>query len=246
MNDEEIKNRQTSETRQIIWERWINPMEANDEDDDIDSDDSEDNSDENETSFKGSYSESELSPIQLIKRQVLPCIITPAGFFPITDHNKPSRAFNIWILHTNFSLTKGNLFDLDNIEGIEAIQQISRYRLLITFGLMFDEDWVKKNVEQILKASMQEICEHCGSVSNNNIDVDSKEIELSDDLKNEVDLIKSQLSSFPSWAIYVMPNGVINSCTGNGDMDDHFLAQLDLYMRTYEAVGGLILKNKSD
>lgn len=225
-------------SRRILWEPWISPF-ANDLL--ADGDKKEENNDENNDhngEYKDSYELAENNDGGIytsIEKKVIPAFATPVGFFPITEHNYPSKAFNIWIMHTNFRITQVDILKLKEVDGVEAIQKVSRYRLVLTIAQLFDEDIVMYLVEESLNA-----LELHNSDDESPVSGDSKQIKLTPELEKKIQTLKITCEKANYWGILMLPNGETRHITSN-EMDEYIAAEIDLYRRTQEAVGGLVL-----
>jgi len=63
-----------------------------------------------------------------------------------------AASFDCWFGHTNFDITPTTLATLEEVEGVEILKIISRYRFFIGIGRMFAFTNVRKELEnQILK-----------------------------------------------------------------------------------------------
>jgi hypothetical protein len=59
--------------------------------------------------------------------------------------------YNLWVGHTDFNL-RGNLMEaVQFVDGVESLENVSRYRFRVGIGKMFDEDVVKENIEKVMK-----------------------------------------------------------------------------------------------
>jgi len=58
--------------------------------------------------------------------------------------------FDCWIAHTNFDITEKIKKTLDNIEGVEILKVMSRYRFFIGVGKMFKFQHVRGTIEEKL------------------------------------------------------------------------------------------------
>ncbi len=76
---------------------------------------------------------------------------TPFGVFAIDSLMRPSDRWNCWVANTNFNLSADILNVLDkDIEGIAALNFIDRYTFCIGIGKMFNQELVKKEIEERL------------------------------------------------------------------------------------------------
>lgn len=83
-------------------------------------------------------------------------ISTSMGPIPVTEYTQPSKVFNFWVGHTNFTITE-EIFDiLDEVEGVEILDVFTRYRFRVGVGKMYVDGNVlrdiKKKVSKYLKA----------------------------------------------------------------------------------------------
>lgn len=121
--------------RNIGWERWV------DFDEDID-DDSIEDQDEGE----------EVENEDKIFNLVPITIRTPLGLYNPYESMSPTKMFDCWICHTNFDIS-GSEHVLDNIEGIEVLKVMTRYRIFIGIGKMFSLTDVRPKVELCLEVT---------------------------------------------------------------------------------------------
>lgn len=131
--------------KNIAWEKWfdINPELDNE----IQEQDIED-------FFNSEMDDEENSPMPINGIQIFSQPIkvrTPIGFFELDEPLSPSVMFDCWICHTNFPITDDIFFLLDNeIEGIECLKIMSKYRFFIGIGKLFDSSEVKMDIQNRL------------------------------------------------------------------------------------------------
>lgn len=89
-----------------------------------------------------------LNYAKLTEEQKDSIINTPLGIFNI---NEVTNQFNLWIGHTNFKLTTGFLKNVRNIVGVESFNDISPIRFVVSIGKLFNEENVKREIEDIVK-----------------------------------------------------------------------------------------------
>lgn len=107
--------------KKIAWEKWVDF-------------DPEVNDPENEDDENGF--------------DVVPLMVrTPLGAYSPYEQMTPTKLFDCWIGHTNFSLTEGDKIRLDMVDGIEVLRIMSRYRFFIGIGKLFDLKSVRPQVE---------------------------------------------------------------------------------------------------
>lgn len=114
--------------KKIIWEKWVDFDEDDDEEveemEEIDNDD------------------------QLNMIEIMPLMVrTPLGVFSPLEPMCPSRMFDCWVGHTNFPIGFNEKVILDNIEGIEALKIMSKYRFFIGIGKCFSLTDVRPRIE---------------------------------------------------------------------------------------------------
>lgn len=111
---------------------------------------------------------------------------TPLGVF---NFHQVANQFNLWIGHTDFVLDTNFLKGIRNITGVESFNNITPIRFLISFGKMFNEDDIKKKIENLVR------------------------VEDTNVLK-----AREKLQNYKDWAIYQFPNGNIET-THSEDFD---------------------------
>lgn len=108
------------------------------------------------------------------------------------DFKGPEEEFgsdlNIYIGHTNFEITNKHIDILDSIEGIEAVNNPSRYRFLVFVGKCFEWSKIKTEIENSFGCSL---------------DTSSIKLEM-------VELMLKKYKEFDSlydfWVAYMFPN----------------------------------------
>ena len=124
--------------KKIIWKKWKSPYEKLQENFQKEQDD------DYEEIWKDSYQKDD-------DDNHSPMMQTPMGFVPINLYNSPTKEFNLWMMHCDFYITQ-EIKDIINneVKGIESINIISPYRILIGIGMAFNEKKVKLNIENEL------------------------------------------------------------------------------------------------
>ena len=74
-------------------------------------------------------------------------LILPKNFYETVS--LMSR-FDCWIGHTNFNITNSIKNKLNEVDGIEVLNIISRYRFFIGIGKMFEFTEVRKDIEKTI------------------------------------------------------------------------------------------------
>ncbi len=121
-----------SKNHLIVWEKWIDPFES---EENTDSEESEDID-----SILGE--DQQLPPHHMIHTKA---IITPMGVMPLADLSM-SEMFNFWIGHTNFNITKDIASTIEQSDGVEILDIITRYRFRIGIGKIFTDRDVMKSI----------------------------------------------------------------------------------------------------
>jgi hypothetical protein len=73
-------------------------------------------------------------------------VITQFGVMPLNEHYNP---FNMWIGHTNFTLSPSVRDIIKSVPGVETLSIMTPYRFTISIGRAFDikgENSVLKNI----------------------------------------------------------------------------------------------------
>jgi hypothetical protein len=153
-------------------------------------------------------------------------IMTPVGIIALDEHNCPSKAFNLWVGHTNFTITRQMIESMEKIEGVEIIKVFSRYRFILGVGLLFQATPVLMAVQTDLGVK------RAPSVS----DIQDEET------RSLVDGTKKKIGDKKYWSILVLPNGHIESCHSN-DLSEQFKQLHVKYQETYSRVGGHFFTN---
>lgn len=151
---------------------------------------------------------------------------TVFGQFEISDELHPYKEFQLWQADTNFKITKGDWKKLTDINGIEILVPITRYKFIVGVGKLFSFSNVRVDIEFAL-------CQkHKIDIAINHI-TDTK-------LKNNLINIKSKLKDSKSWAIYIFPNGNIDYTTIESP---DFAKKMQLYIDAYNLSNGVYITN---
>lgn len=67
------------------------------------------------------------------------------------DELEEKDFYNFWICNTNFNITNGIVDSVQYVEGVETLELVSRYKMRVGIGELFDEDDVKDNIEMVMK-----------------------------------------------------------------------------------------------
>ena len=166
----------------------------------------------------------------LLSAMEIPRLVqTPLGIFHYEDKLKPAEKFDCWIGYTNFDITQ-NISDLiECVDGVEALEVMSRYTFFLGVGKMFNFRDVRLGIESlILEPEYPE---------------DTLTILDSDEIIRSVEIIKEQLSSEKHWAIFVSNEGDIDYAKTDNKNDEQFLKTVLFFEETKQSIGGFILKS---
>lgn len=111
--------------KKIAWEKWKDPFEAPDDDDDEIND----------------YDKKKTG-------RHMRAVMTSMGVMPITEYNTPGKTFDFWVGHTNFSITRDVHKLIEAIDGVETFDVFTRYRFRIGIGKLFDAIKVRRLIDK--------------------------------------------------------------------------------------------------
>ena len=128
----------------VYWEKWIDAFE---EDAEAQLEDHEE-----EALEGGFFDEESFSEEEAFKESIshIQSIITPFGIMPITEQNRASTYFKLWVGHCNFKLTEDFYKIIGREGGVEALYILTPYRFRIAVGKMF----VDRNVMKAVRDKM--------------------------------------------------------------------------------------------
>lgn len=141
-----------------------------------------------------------------IRRTIIPVMIrTPVGDYSPYEPMNPSKMYDCWVLHTNFKITKAHENVLNQIEGIEVIRVMTRYRIFIGIGKLFDLTEVRPKINMALNI----------------------------DSKSEIDNILEQIEGYETWAIFIYDDGGYKIIIKDEDIDKYNELYKDLLESGY-------------
>ena len=155
-------------------------------------------------------------------------VSTPVGFFHGDDVNRPDRQFDCWVGHTNFELTHKIKSNIEHIEGVELLSNLSRYRFFIGIGKLFTFngwDGIRFKIEKAITEGK------------------SEEGEINEETLDIIAEIKNQIKTEKHWTIFVFPNGEYDYASSN-IMDDGYLKKLSIFNMAKEFTGGIIVSSE--
>jgi len=160
--------------KKIAWERW--------DEDVIEQEIVEEFYDQEDDDGDGETVENALTFLQRIPSLVT----TPMGMYQLHDKMNIMNQFDCWMGYTNFDITKSTEESIENTEGVELLNIMTRYRFFLGVGKMFDFSSVRRLIEESV----------CGS-------------KLDEDTEEAIDMIKDSISSDRYCAIFVSQSGEI-------------------------------------
>lgn len=139
----------------IAWEKWIDPYGENIDDfepgclknvqpnglDDIEL------GDDGVEEWKGPQNTNE---IQNQLKKPIKLLFTPMGIIPMTEDTTPSKVFNFWIGHTNFTINNKIAKLISKTDGVETLDIFTRYRFRVGIGKVFNAGYVRKDINEKL------------------------------------------------------------------------------------------------
>ena len=128
----------------VYWEKWIDAFEE---------DAAAQLEDHEEEALEGGFFDEEsFSEEEAFKESIshIQSIITPFGIMPITEQNRASTYFKLWVGHCNFKLTEDFYKIIGREGGVEALDILTPYRFRIAVGKMF----VDRNVMKAVRDKM--------------------------------------------------------------------------------------------
>ena len=166
----------------------------------------------------------------LLSAMEIPRLVqTPLGIFHYEDKLKPSEKFDCWIGYTNFDITQIVSDLIESVDGVEALEVMSRYTFFLGVGKMFNFRDVRLGIESLI-------------LDPEYIDDESHILE-NDEIIRSIEIIKEQLSSEKHWAILVSNEGEIDYAKTDNKNDEQFLKSLVFFEETKSLIGGFILKS---
>lgn len=147
---------------------------------------------------------------------------TPMGFVPQMK-NYALRTYNLWVGHCNFDVSYREAFILKDINGVEAMQIISRYRFLIGIAHQFDPSEVKAEISRKLSKEASKIIEQkreqCNIINE----------DIPDNINSDINQKFNDLCRQYNYVSYlVLPNGEVESKTTN-DIKEHEKNASDMF-----------------
>lgn len=136
----------TSRAPLIVWEKWVDPLGLDTDDDLEDGPFFEDENAEHEDA------ENDQNPMEMLDHHLIKktknvrVISTPMGIIPMEEMLASGKIFNFWVGYTNFSITKNIAYILEKTDGVETLDIFTRYRFRIGVGKLFEDGDVMRNI----------------------------------------------------------------------------------------------------
>ena len=236
--------------KKIVWEKWIDPLNSNvdeveypghsapslEQDRPIEFLSSDANFEEKyeehldaEENERGYGRNMTFNPMRIIS--------TPQGFVSLTEHSFASKHFDFWTMHYNHDITREIADTIEKCEGVETINVLTRYRARIGFNRRliqsgaFNLNVLRKNIENNVL-----------SLGGPDLDLEgyNELIAFQKDVRDKVKNIRLTLLDSKVWAIYILPNGKIETLSEkvSGEI---FREKTNLFRQTEKMIGGKLL-----
>lgn len=131
--------------RVIVWEKWENPFEPNEEFD-YDPEDTELSYEEKVGRDRHKRNEKEHK-----------VIITEHGIIPIMNPKALAEVMNFWVGHTDFSICFGVCEVITETPGVESYEVMSPYRMRIAIAKVFKANKVMSNISKRVSEFFQQL-----------------------------------------------------------------------------------------
>ena len=149
-------------------------------------------------------------------------VTTPMGMYQLHDKMNIMNQFDCWMGYTNFDITESVKEVIENIQGVELLNIMTRYRFFLGVGKLFDFSDVRREIEESLRG----------------------DYSPDGDTEETVGIIRDNLSSDRYWAIFVCKSGEILYTSTNEDDDEIYKKTLEHYKKRKSENGGLIYQNE--
>ena len=113
--------------------------------------------------------------------------------------------------------------NIEEIQGVESIKVLSRYTMFIGIGKLFNSTLVKLDIEDTIS--------------------DRNDLVL--EIEETIEMVKTQVSEKPYWAIFISPTAEIEYIMSD-TLDDDYLDDLNKFENLRDKIGGTILRSKNE
>ncbi len=121
---------------EIIFLKWRDPFGADTERHEFNVPYSEDDEDDEQVTME----EKKTLMEDMLPKRATPFLATSIGMIPLTEYTDPGKIFNFWVGHSNFNLTEPVCKAIAEVDGVETLNILTRYRFRIGLGHMFTKD----------------------------------------------------------------------------------------------------------
>jgi hypothetical protein len=181
-------------SKEIMWERmdWF-------EDDELENELNEDEDDK----FKDGYEDGPPGIMKIMGSMRDNNVVhTPFGPIQMSDVSSPIHNTAFYVGHINFNLSKKVIMAINNVEGVEFLKIMSRYRFLIGVGLMFQPRNIQRKIEMALEIPPSNKFDY-----DEDEDLDEYERNTPMDVQTAIDVVLSVVNKDSKWLAYILPNG---------------------------------------
>ena len=152
-------------------------------------------------------------------------MLMPVGPVNLVGYLLSLSQFDFWVMHTNFRLTNNIINIISEVEGVEVINPLTRYRVKLGFpnSGLFQTDKIKKDIEK-------DILDFCYAAQNEVLEV------FADEICGKVKEFRNYLENkYDEWTLYILPNGGMEVYNFKDEK------QLEILQMAQSLVGGQIL-----
>jgi len=136
----------------IVWEKWSDPFGQ--EMDDAKWTDYENQIDDplDEIEY---IDEDAHDPEYVPDMKEIKVIATPMGLMPYNELTAPGKIFNFWVGHTNFDITPNISKIMEESDGVEILDILTRYRFRIGIGKCFSDSETMKLINDKIYTALK-------------------------------------------------------------------------------------------
>lgn len=208
--------------RKIEWVKFQLPKVDFDEDEEVD--------EENDLSeWEKLENKKEFLGLDMGSGRIL---ATPLGLVSASNDREYQNSYKLLTAHTNFEITKRDLNILNEMEGVEGLQPLGRYRFNIVVGYCFDLEEIKRKVEkEFIHTCADLFYAYTVITKNNNPEIESSTIKKLDAAVSLLD------KTF--YAIFVYPNESMRILQVD-KLDANFCSQIRDFSVLQNLLGGYL------
>jgi|TARA_R110000765_G_scaffold210503_3_gene315699 hypothetical protein len=165
-------------------------------------------------------------------------VTTPMGMYQLHDKMNIMNQFDCWMGYTNFDITESVKDIIENTEGVELLNIMTRYRFFIGVGKLFDFSDVRVEIERSISGDSYSDDDDIDDID------DVYDLISIEETEETVDMIRDSISTDRYWAIFVCKSGEILYTSTNKDNDETYIETLERYKKRKNNNGGLIYQNE--